>query len=249
MSVEFLEDRDVFRDPRLLISLGQAVSSITDPKRKARLQHSRTLILNRDYRPVSLLPVSAQGWQDAIINMLCKDNIEPIAFYPDDVSIRSTNCEFRIPSVAVSKQYIKHKRRVQFMRANIFLRDDHTCQYCGNRFAPVDLTFDHLVPRSLGGKTTWENIVTSCHRCNGMKGSRPISKWKSPLGLNRPLKHPVKPTYESLENVIRKGPLMIPSEDWVDYLQWQGPLWINDGVDVIQVQGEENPYVLDELGF
>ncbi len=67
------------------------------------------------------------------------------------------------------KTYIKPARHPAFTRFNVFLRDRFECQYCGD---PKDLTFDHVIPRSRGGRTTWENVVTACSPCNLQKGGR-----------------------------------------------------------------------------
>ena len=70
------------------------------------------------------------------------------------------------------KDYIPSARRPAFTRFNVFLRDAFVCQYCSDRCPAHDLTFDHVVPRSRGGRTTWENVVTACGDCNLRKGSR-----------------------------------------------------------------------------
>merc|ERR1712157_614941 len=67
-------------------------------------------------------------------------------------------------------------RKPAFSRRNVFLRDGYQCQYCNNRFLSHDLSFDHVVPRSKGGHISWENVVTCCHKCNGMKGSLTIDQ-------------------------------------------------------------------------
>src|SRR3546814_9744067 len=79
-----------------------------------------------------------------------------------DRCIHSPSCEFRLPSVISLKEYVPPAKRPAFTRFNVFLRDRFGCQYCGHRFHPEELTFDHVVPRSRGGQTTWENILTAC---------------------------------------------------------------------------------------
>ncbi len=78
----------------------------------------------------------------------------------------------RLPSVIALKEYIPAARRPAFTRFNVFLRDAFACQYCSDRLPTHDLTFDHVIPRSRGGRTTWENVVTACGSCNLAKGSR-----------------------------------------------------------------------------
>jgi hypothetical protein len=78
-----------------------------------------------------------------------------------------------VPRVIVLRYYDRMPRRhVRFSRANIFARDDYTCQYCEMRFARGELNLDHVIPRSHGGRSTWENVVTSCVDCNRRKGGR-----------------------------------------------------------------------------
>ena len=80
--------------------------------------------------------------------------------------------EFQLPSVVALKEYIPQNRRPPFTRFNVFLRDRFACQYCRAAAPAPELTFDHLVPRSRGGRTAWANIVTACTRCNLRKGNR-----------------------------------------------------------------------------
>jgi 5-methylcytosine-specific restriction endonuclease McrA len=87
-----------------------------------------------------------------------------------DLAIRSVNRAFKYPSVIRLFEYVRLPfRQVSLSRANIFRRDGNRCQYCGST---QNLTIDHVVPRSQGGKDTWTNLVTACHDCNTEKGSR-----------------------------------------------------------------------------
>ncbi len=113
---------------------------------------------------MSYYPLSLWGWQDAI-KAVFLDRVNIVSLY-------DTRCEpafDRLPSVVSLKTYVKPSRHPAFTRFNVFLRDRFTCQYCGAR---DDLTFDHLVPRSKGGQTTWDNVVTACSPCNLRKGGR-----------------------------------------------------------------------------
>lgn len=88
-------------------------------------------------------------------------------------AVRAVDRAIRIPKILVLEAYDKLPRiRIRFSRHNVFLRDDHTCQYCRRRLPRRSLNIDHVLPRSQGGKTHWENIVTSCLRCNAKKGGR-----------------------------------------------------------------------------
>ncbi len=91
----------------------------------------------------------------------------------NDRYIRGVNFKLLIPEVIVLKFFNGFIRReVRFSRRNIFERDRNTCQYCGKRFNKADLTIDHVVPRSRGGRDTWKNLVLACVRCNVRKGNR-----------------------------------------------------------------------------
>ncbi len=124
-----------------------------------------------------------------------------------------------VPRVLVLTAYDRVPRRVvRFSRHNIFLRDRNTCQYCGKTLASSDLNLDHVVPRSQGGGTTWENIVCSCLPCNKRKGGRRPEE----AGM-RLLKAPGRPkgvpgTGFALRSPVHKE--WIPFLDIVDFTYW-----------------------------
>ncbi|HEY1878679.1 MAG TPA: HNH endonuclease, partial [Caulobacteraceae bacterium] len=124
------------------------------------------LVLNADFRPLSYYPLSLWSWQETI-KAVFLERVDVVSAY--DTLIHSPSFEMRLPSVVSLKSYITQDRPPAFTRFNLFLRDSFSCQYCGSG---DDLTFDHLTPRSRGGRTTWENIVTACARCNLAKGGR-----------------------------------------------------------------------------
>ena len=107
----------------------------------------------------------------------------------------------RIPKVIVLAIYDKlPTKEVKFTRHNVFLRDSHTCQYCCSEFAEHELNLDHVIPRDKGGKTRWDNIVTSCIRCNNRKAN------KLPSEANmHPKNHPKAPRWRPLFGYRRKG--------------------------------------------
>lgn len=90
----------------------------------------------------------------------------------DDIEIRSTNDSFQLPKVLRLFSPFKRTRFVKFNRDNVFHRDKFTCQYCITTLRKEDLTLDHVIPRSKGGGTSWENVVTCCKECNNKKGSK-----------------------------------------------------------------------------
>tara|TARA_R110002096_G_scaffold376724_9_gene570517 strand:+ start:16797 stop:17417 length:621 start_codon:yes stop_codon:yes gene_type:complete len=87
--------------------------------------------------------------------------------------VHTISCNFGIPEIIVLSMFDRlPKKEVKFTRQNIFERDEHTCQYCGVGHEPKQLNLDHVVPRDKGGKNSWENIVTSCIRCNTKKANK-----------------------------------------------------------------------------
>lgn len=91
----------------------------------------------------------------------------------DEDYLQAVNFEIQVPRIVRLTRYDKFpKTSVRFNRKNLFARDDHCCQYCGQTRPVGQLSLDHVVPRSHGGKTTWENIVCSCTSCNSKKGGR-----------------------------------------------------------------------------
>jgi len=178
-----------------------------------KLNQKPALVLNADYRPLSYFPLSLWSWQDAV-KAAYLDRVNIVAEYDDIVHSPSVN--IKIPSVIVLKNYVKPSTSTAFTRFNLFLRDEFTCQYCGSQ---GEMTFDHIIPRSKGGKTTWKNVVASCQKCNLMKGSRSLKK----AGLNLK-QQPKKPDPEYLRNQGRKFPPNYLHESWMDYLYWDAEL-------------------------
>src|SRR5260370_28220331 len=123
------------------------------------------LVLNADFRPLSYYPLSLWSWQDTI-KAVFLERVNIVAQY--DRAVHSPSFEMKLPSVVSLKTYVKPATQPAFTRFNVFLRDKFNCQYCGRR---DDLTFDHLVPRSRGGQTTWINVVAACSPCTLRKGN------------------------------------------------------------------------------
>ena len=123
------------------------------------------LVLNADFRPLSYYPLSLWSWQDAI-KAVFLDRVNIVEHY--DRAVRSPSFEIQLPSVVSLKSFVRPSTHPAFTRFNVFLRDRFVCQYCS---ADDDLTFDHIVPRSKGGQTTWENVVAACSPCNLRKGN------------------------------------------------------------------------------
>ena len=171
------------------------------------------LVLNADYRPLSYYPLSIWSWQDAI-KAVFLERVNIVALY--DKAVHSPSIEFKLPSVVSLKTYVRPPRHPAFTRFNVFLRDRFSCQYCGSR---QDLTFDHLLPRALGGQTTWENVVTACSDCNLQKGGLAPAK----AGM-WPGQMPFQPTVNDLHRNGRLFPPNYLHESWLDYLYWDTEL-------------------------
>ena len=182
-----------------------------------------TLVLNRRWTPIRTTPV-----QDAI-GLVAKGTaviIEPDSFETHDlaswndvsrarlrfgeVAIRSPRLVLVPPEVILLKTYEgQGGRAVVFSRKNLFKRDRYTCQYCGIQPGPEELTVDHVVPRSRGGVSSWENCVLACVECNKVNADR--SPEKAGLKLRR---SPKKPTWKALVQV----PARDRRESWDKFL-------------------------------
>ena len=174
------------------------------------------LVLNADFRPLSYFPLSLWSWQDAV-KAVFLERVNIISEYEREV--RSPGLSMRLPSVIALKRYIPMSRRPAFTRFNVFLRDRFSCQYCGLRFETRDLTFDHVIPRSRGGRATWSNVVTACRSCNMTKGNRMPGESRM-----FPLTRPVAPTTFQLRRNGQSFPPNFLHEHWRDYLYWDSEL-------------------------
>jgi 5-methylcytosine-specific restriction endonuclease McrA len=171
------------------------------------------LVLNADYRPLSYYPLSLWSWQDTI-KAVFLDRVNIVSEY--DTTIRSPSFAMKLPSVVSLKTFVKPTRSPAFTRFNVFLRDRFQCQYCSDR---EDLTFDHLIPRSRGGQTTWENVVTACSPCNLRKGGKTPA-----MARMYPSQKPFRPTVADLHNNGRQFPPNYLHDSWMDYLYWDTEL-------------------------
>jgi len=143
----------------------------------------RTLLLDQTFFPVKII-----SWQRAMV-LILTGRAEVVVEYEDKV-IRSVNQNFPLPKILRLNAKHRTQRHVKFTRLNVYLRDKFTCQYCTERFKLKELTFDHVVPVSKGGRTTWKNIVTCCVKCNTKKGDLTLEKANMRL-----LKRPAPPNW------------------------------------------------------
>lgn len=167
-----------------------------------------TLLLNANGSPLSVTPLSTLTWQESI-KLIWLDKINVLEWH-DNWEVHSPNHTLKVPSVIAVKDYIPQTGSVNFTRNNIFIRDRYTCQYCMNVFKTSDLTLDHVLPKSKGGKTSWENIVTACQKCNHTKGNKTHIV---------PKRLPEKPNFYQLYGV-KNFTIHIKYPVWLNYLNW-----------------------------
>jgi 5-methylcytosine-specific restriction endonuclease McrA len=139
--------------------------------------NGRVLLLNQTYEPLGTVSVAR-----AVI-MTFKNSVTVEELDGDRV-LRSAHAEFPVPSVIRRRTYINVRRRREasgMKRLRIYMRDKFRCQYCGDKKAAVELTLDHILPRSRGGDNSPLNIVTACVACNTRKGSRTPDEARMPL--------------------------------------------------------------------
>ena len=177
---------------------------------------SPALVLNADFQPLSYYPLSLCSWQYAI-KAVFLERVSVIESY--EQVVHSPSISFKLPSVVALKNFIMQHRRPVFTRFNVFLRDNFTCQYCAKKFPANDLTFDHLVPRCLHGKTTWQNVVSACTTCNLKKGRKLLQNTEMQL-----LQKPTQPNSMQLQNNGRNFPPNYLHDSWRDYLYWDTEL-------------------------
>ncbi len=208
--------------PSLTQSLSYPINSFVDKfvddfaDTMTPLERCPALILNADFRPLSYYPLSVWPWQEAV-KAIFRETVVVISEYTRVV--RSPEHEMKLPSVLALKEYVPMARSPAFTRFNVFLRDGWQCQYCGGHFRTDELTFDHVIPRARGGRTSWTNIVTSCQTCNRKKGSH----LPHDCGMS-PLREPVQPSIYELQERGRKFPPGFLHESWSDFLYWDAEL-------------------------
>ena len=126
-----------------------------------------------------------------------------------DNVIRGFSRDYRIPEVILLTEYDRLPRpRVNFSRRSIYKRDNFTCMYCGGQPGPSELSIDHVLPRALGGLTTWENCVLACTKGNRRKADRTPQRAKMNL-----LKKPAKPSFP-----LFKGDKITIPKTWEQFL-------------------------------
>jgi 5-methylcytosine-specific restriction endonuclease McrA len=165
----------------------------------------RTLVLTP-----SMTPIRIASWQESVV-LVWQDKADALECY--EATVSSPSVTLAIPAVVrLHKSVHMHRGGVKFSRINVLSRDSLRCCYCGEKKKARELNYDHVVPRSRGGKTVWQNIVTSCLTCNRRKGNRTPAE----AGMRMHFK-PYVPT-----TIVRQQPLLFlldaAPEQWAPYL-------------------------------
>lgn len=165
----------------------------------SKVNNSKCLLLNADYSPLRII-----SWRRAIVWSMKYSNdpnygIEILEYFSDKFIQGVGDKTYKVPAVAKTVRFFNlYNKKISFSRHNLFIRDNYTCQYCGQQMSMSQLTYDHIIPKArfLHDKklsTNWNNIVTACRPCNSKKGNRTPKEAGMLL-----IKHPIEPTY-SLE--------------------------------------------------
>jgi len=182
--------------------------------------NSSVLVLNRSYLPVHVTSARRaftllyQGIARVVNEQYQTFDFEAwsqLAVARDTEAIGTPGGPIRIPRVIVLVAFDRlPKRHVRFSRINLMARDNFQCQYCGLRPHRAELNLDHVVPRSLGGRSTWENVVTSCVDCNRRKGGRTPRQAQLKL-----LRRPERPRWTPLANLMWSS---VRYQEWRPFL-------------------------------
>lgn len=178
------------------------------PSSRSSTTSTRALLLNSTYEPMKII-----SWQKALI-LWFQDKVEVVEYHT--VFVRSVRATFQIPSVLRLKNYVRPRNHstVRFCRENVYIRDNYTCQYCGDKYPLKNLTLDHVIPVSKQGPKNWTNVVTACRECNQRKGN------KTPKTANMPLlTEPIAPNWLPSPELEAK-PGAVPGA-WLQYLQYK----------------------------
>lgn len=194
-----------------------------------KLDRHPALVLNADYQPLSVLPLSIWPWQETI-KALFSGKVSVVDVYPE-LTVRAVNMDVPLPSVIALTDYVKQPNQVPaFTRRNVFLRDGYKCQYCAKSFMTRDLSLDHVNPRCNGGRLEWTNTVTSCLKCNGKKGSTPPHELKY-IGMKLMREPHVPSKWELAANAEKMVPKKV-HPTWRPFL----------GMNMMPEGGDKNNY-------
>ncbi len=198
----------------------------------ASVLNSKVLVLNRSFLPVHITSVKRafcllyQGLAHAVDEQYRTFDFESWSALSASIHDEKIGCVdrvIRVPRVILLLAYDRvPKRRVRFSRFNIYNRDRNTCQYCGRVFPRSELNLDHVIPRSQGGRSTWENVVCSCQSCNRKKGGR--TPEQAGMRLLRPPRKPEWTPFMLETFSLRRYKEWVPFLSMVDAAYWNTEL-------------------------
>ena len=166
------------------------------------MDNINVLKLDSAFKPIEII-----SWEEAFVLTWLK---KAYTVEYSDKWVHSATQKFQIPSVIVLFRYIDEKFfTLPCTRKNILIRDENKCQYCAVRFRDADLTIDHVIPRSKGGNSSWNNVVAACKPCNQKKRDYLVEN--SPVSL---IKLPKKPPYRKILRLRFKN----SNKSWIRYL-------------------------------
>ena len=181
---------------------------------------TNVLVLNRSFFPLHVTSARRafcllyRGIAKAVDEQFKTFDFESwskLAVMEREEAVGLVNSMIRIPRVILLVTYDRMPiGQVRFTRLNIYIRDKSTCQYCGKKFTKGELSLDHVIPRSYGGKSTWENIVCCCSNCNHRKGGRTPHEASMRL-----LKKPKKPNWTPFYKISMKD---LKRKEWLPFL-------------------------------
>jgi 5-methylcytosine-specific restriction endonuclease McrA len=183
------------------------------------LDQARALVLNADFRPLRIAPVSTYSWQDAVSAAL-SDRVNVLAEY--DLEVHAQEFSMRVPSVISLRDYVDLDRPAAVTRQNMYAYYGPFCAFCGDRFSTSELTIDHVIPKSRFSiekrheANHPENLVLACVSCNGRKGARTPQEARMRLRIT-----PRQPTIAEINakamQFLKKD---VMPKNWLDWLYW-----------------------------
>ena len=194
--------------------------------------NTKVLVLNRSYLPVHITSVRRafsllyQGLAEAVNDQYQTFDFaswSELSVSMHEEAVGLIDRMIRVPRVILLLTYDRVPRRqVRFSRFNVYARDRNTCQYCGVRFPRSDLNLDHVIPRSQGGTSHWENVVCSCHVCNRRKGG--CTPTEAGMRLLRPARRPEWTPFMLETFSLRRYREWLPFLSTVDAAYWNTEL-------------------------
>lgn len=172
----------------------------------------RTLVLNSNYMPVSIFPLSTTPVEEAMARVYNEQGptCRVVMEYPRRILTQRANLHWPSVISRIDKKIVRE--RVSLTCESLYYRDHGMCQYCEKPLTLGTTTMDHVIPDSKGGLFTWENIVCACNTCNSAKSdAMPVGQWA-------PKQKPFKPTYFELLSRRKKFPIRVDDQNWMSFL-------------------------------